>query len=533
MSGTAVRFQIAGKRPWLIWLGALVVVTGALRAVRGNMEQAHVTLIYLLLVLGASASGGRRIGLTVATVAIAAIDFFFQAPYDTILVHHQLDWLVLATFYLTALVATNLLARAKREAETATQLTIEARQLAQLGARTLRHGSPAAALQAIAALVVDRFNAGRCVIRGWREDAGLDATTYQAIPRTGRAFLIDPGALTRCAANGVGLVIDAAGRTTECGPSDLESLPNAAFEGARTIVLPLELEQRTVGVLALTDDAPLRLGNAERRFLTALAYYAAVALEWERLSTLSAHASAAAEASRMKELVLVSASHDLRTPLTTIKALAQSGPLAGSSNGRAIEEQVDRLTRLVEDVLEFSRLERADLPLEIGVNMAEDLVGAVVRQTRGIVGSGRLDVRLTLEPAALAGRFDFVGSLRILTNLIENAARFTPAGEVVTLSVEGNGDWLEFAVADRGPGVPVSEREAIFEPFYRPRSHPVDAGRVGLGLAIARRLAMAQQGTLELTSREGGGSVFTLRLPRAEVPEEVPAPSPEQAPSVA
>jgi len=160
---------------WVLWLGALVVVTAALRVVRGQMEQVHVTLIYLLLVLGASASGGRSIGLVVATFAIAAIDFFFQSPYDTIVVHENLDWLVLLTFYITAIVATSLLARARIEADRAYRGTIEARELAQLGAQTMRHGSPSEALQAIAALFRERLDAGRCVIRGWNAGSGLNA----------------------------------------------------------------------------------------------------------------------------------------------------------------------------------------------------------------------------------------------------------------------------------------------------------------------------------------------------------------------
>ena len=504
---------------WVLWLGALVVVTAALRVVRGQMEQVHVTLIYLLLVLGASASGGRSIGLVVATFAIAAIDFFFQSPYDTIVVHENLDWLVLLTFYITAIVATSLLARARIEADRAYRGTIEARELAQLGAQTMRHGSPSEALQAIAALFRERLDAGRCVIRGWNAGSGLNAVALDVSRSDAPSLMIDEALLARSGTTAMGWTIDGWGTAVTCDPDELASLPDNALSETHAIVLPLRLEQRTVGVLVIADAGPLRLGGAERRFLTALAYYAAVALEWQRLSASAARAAAAAEASRMKELVLVSASHDLRTPLTTIKALVEGGTLDGSATGRAIVEQVDRLTRLVSDVLELSRLDGTDAPLEIAVNTAEDLVGGVVRQTAGVLDGRRLDVGLTLEPAALAGRFDYVSSLRILTNLIENAVRYTAAGDSVQLRVTGDADWLAFTVSDHGPGVPAAEREAIFEPFYRAPSATVDAGRVGLGLAIARRLAAAQGGTLVYRAREGGGSAFTLRLPRTEVAE--------------
>lgn len=509
----------AGALKWVVWLGALVTVTAALRVERGQMEQVHVTLVYLLLVLGASANGGRSIGLTVATFAIAAIDFFFQSPYDTIVVHDNLDWLVLVSFYLTAIVATSLLARARREADEAYRRTIEARELAQLGAQTMRHGSPSAALHAIATLFLERLEAHRCVIRGWSEERGLDDTVLDAAPPGADAIMIDEALLARCGTTALGWLIDGWGMATACDPDRLAEVSNDALANVRTIVLPLCLEQRTVGVLVIADHAPLMLGSAERRFLTALAYYAAVALEWNRLSASAARASAAAEASRTNELVLVSASHDLRTPLTTIKALAQGSTLAGTATGLAIEEQVDRLTRLVSDVLELSRLERTDLPLDIAVNTAEDLVGGVVRQTKGVLDGRRLDVTLTLEPAALAGRFDYVASLRILANLIENAVHYTAPSGAVSLVVEREGDWVAFAVSDRGPGVAAAEREAIFEPFHRPASAPVDAGRVGLGLAIARRLAVAQGGSLIYAPRDGGGSVFILRVPRADLAE--------------
>ena len=231
-------------------------------------------------------------------------------------------------------------------------------------------------------------------------------------------------------------------------------------------------------------------------------------------------ARAAEAASRADEVaalggVLAAVSHDLRTPLTTITALAQAGVARGDANARAIEEEANRLARLVADLLDLSRLRGGALPVHAELNTAEDLVGAAVRQTAGLFTDRPLETSVDLTEPALVGRFDFVQSLRILTNLLGNAAHHTPAGSPVELSVRREGAQLAFLVADRGPGVALAERDRIFEPFYRPTGAPADGsgGRVGLGLAIARRLAELQGGTIDYAPRTGGGSVFTLRLP--------------------
>src|SRR2546422_327029 len=122
-----------------------------------------------------------------------------------------------------------------------------------------------------------------------------------------------------------------------------------------------------------------------------------------------------------------------------------------------------------------------------------------------------------LEPA-LVGRFDFVQTLRILTNLLANAAQHTPRESPIELSVHREGETLVFAVADRGPGIPLPERERIFEPFYRPAGAAADAGGAGLGLAIARRLAELQGGAIEYADRPGGGGIFLMRLPADSTP---------------
>jgi two-component system sensor histidine kinase KdpD len=246
-------------------------------------------------------------------------------------------------------------------------------------------------------------------------------------------------------------------------------------------------------------------------------YYAALGVERARLAAEAARAEALREADRLKDILIASVSHDLRTPITTIHGLARMDAERGDERAAVIAEQAGRLDRMVADLLDLSRLRTGTLPVQLEPNTAEDLVGALARQVSGVLHGRQLATTLDLEAPALVGRFDFVQSLRILTNLVENALRYAPGDTPVELAVRRHGNMLVFTVADRGPGVAAADQERIFEPFYRPAHAPPDAGRAGLGLSIARRLAENQGGRLRYEPRPGSGSVFTLELPALDI----------------
>ena len=237
-------------------------------------------------------------------------------------------------------------------------------------------------------------------------------------------------------------------------------------------------------------------------------------------------------------MLLASVSHDFRTPLTTVKALAeglaQGAPSDGADAVRSaaggISEQADRLLQLVENVLDLSRIRGGVLPMRAELNTAEDLVGAAVRHAQGVLAGRAIDYDIDWESPALTGHFDMSHALRALANLLENAAKYSPAGSPITIQVRREDGWLVIAVGDRGAGVAPEERERIFEEFYRPPGTSPDAGGTGLGLAIARRLAGAQSGTVTYAPRPGGGSFFALKLPADQV---AVATDPRDEPAVA
>jgi two-component system sensor histidine kinase KdpD len=521
------------QRAWRVWaffIAVLALATAGLYAARGQVQQVHVVLVYLLIILGGSAYGGRALGIVLAVLGFLSIDYFFQTPFGLLSVGSGLDWFVLVAFLITAGVAANLLARAQASADRERGRSEEVARLSRLGAELLGSGRAEDALSAIAEKVRDAVGAETVtvfrtrnadqdptleplVIRGQKEDgeAGGNHDSQEAVDAAKRGEAIAIGT-------------DGRRRPLPVGTRGQAVFAMAGGAPARALFIPLRVHDRVVGVLAATRSTQLRVDPASLRFLDALSYYTAIAVERVTLVAEAEHAEALRESDRVREALLASISHDLRTPLSTIKVLAQdlAGPHYRSdgvaTNAAIIEEQADRLSRLVTNLLDLTRLRTSAFPVNPEVNAAEDLIGAAARQVTGILGDHPLERRIDQTGPVLLGKFDFVQSQRILANLIENAVRFSPPGAPIILGVCREDDTLAFSVSDTGPGVPASERERIFEPFYRAPATVADVGGVGLGLYIGRALAEAQGGSLRYVSRRegGGGSTFVLRLPASE-----------------
>jgi two-component system sensor histidine kinase KdpD len=492
---------------WLTWVGLLLLTTLVLFFAREDIDLSYAVLTMILIVLGGSAAGGRWLGFTLAVSSFVLIDYYFQRPYNLFTVNKPLDAVVLLAFLATAGVATDLLARAQQEAEAARQRASEVESLSHLGAATLRHARPEDALDALAGLVRQTIGASACSIFRW------DGTSTLGVASRSVQSEAD--------APGLDLERQAARQAIESRAAVSVSIV--------ALALPLSAEERVIGALVVRGDPYLALDDARRRFLSALSYYAALGLERVRLYEEASHSEALREANRAKDQILASVSHDLRTPLTTIKVLAQGAESRGDPSATAIVEQADRLARMVRDLLELSRIRAGSSAVVPELNTAEDLVGAALRQAQGILDGRTVVPHIDLESPVLVGSFDFVHTLRIVGNLIDNAIRYSPPGGVVDLCVQREGAEIVLTVADRGGGVPQSEQERIFDAFYRPSGSTPDSGHAGLGLSIARMLAELQGGTLAYSIREGGGSRFTLRLPAADVDEPaIEAPTVEE-----
>jgi two-component system sensor histidine kinase KdpD len=264
-----------------------------------------------------------------------------------------------------------------------------------------------------------------------------------------------------------------------------------AFElPTRVLNIPLVARGSTVGKLVLSSDRPFLLSNDQRRVLSALSYYAALGVERARLASAEDEAEALRHADRLKDALLASVSHDLRTPLTTIKGIANEISHGGDPDrAQVIEEEADRLTSIVNDLLDLSKLAAGEMEVHLAVNTADDVIGAVLQRVEPAFPDRVIETTLAEPWTDLVGRFDFVHTMRILTNLLDNAAKYAPPGTPVQLRVWREGDEMRFAVEDEGAGIPAADRDRMFEPFVRGPSRAAGIAGTGLGLSIARRLA--------------------------------------------
>lgn len=508
------------RREWFAWFALLAVVTALLFTWRASVNEAHVTLAYLLIVQGGSARGGRPLGIALAGAAFLCFDLFFLPPFGTLTIQNPLNWLVLVAFFGTSILSAQLLYRAQAEAAQARDRAAEIDRLAALGAETLNVARAEDALTAIVAVIKSSLRLDACAV-------------YTADSKTRLVRLLtetDGGTPVHRASESDRLVdrVVAEGAcaaerrdgTSRLVASTASLVGEDHTESVRALLMPLQVRGVTVGVLRIAAANGLTLSASQARILDALAYYAALGVERVRLSAEAERAAVLAEAHRAKDAVLASVSHDLRTPLTTIKGLAHEIASSGDERADVIEEEADRLNRFVAQILDLSRITSGVAVTDVQPNEAEDLLGAAAQQVSGRLQGRELHVHVTAEGRLLFGRFDFAQTLRALVNLIENAAKYSPESEAIDLSARREGRWLAFDVSDRGPGVAADQRERIFEPFYR-RGGQADAGSTGLGLSIARGIAEAQGGTVSLRDRDGGGSVFSLRVPAIDIDDIV------------
>jgi two-component system sensor histidine kinase KdpD len=298
------------------------------------------------------------------------------------------------------------------------------------------------------------------------------------------------------------------------------TLPNAV-----ALFFPLTGSQGTQGVIAIrVPDAERLLDPDIRRLLEACANQLALALERDQLTIDAADARVQAEAEQLRSSLLSGVSHDLKTPLAAI-AGASSSLLEATSLDEitrrqlleTIGDEAARLHRLLENLLQMSKLEAGAAPPNFQWHVLEELVGSALHRTRTELARHKVTVHLPVDLPLL-----FVDGLlleQVFVNLLENAGRYTPEGTLVTIRAAVDSQHLRIAVADNGPGIPSGSEERVFEKFYR-ASPTSDGGRgSGLGLAICRAVIKSHNGNIQASNLPGGGVEFVIQLP---LPRNVP-----------
>ena len=512
------RLAVGGPRGALgyaVAVGGTALVTAPLLAVRGEVSETTVVLAYLLVVTAAAAAGGLGPGITAAGLGFLCFDVLFLQPYHHIIVADPQDYLSLGVYLLVAVVVSLLVASSERRRAQAERHERETRMLFDLSTSLVAHGSLTDTLDGVVRTVRSLFDLAGCAI---------------ALPA---------GDGIRLAAVDGQVPDDLDERFVEVRPAQpsvqIQGPARADLEPGQALTVPMRSGEHVVGALVVVAGGPgsSGFGEAERRVLATFANQAALAVEQGQQEEQRNRALALQETDRLRTALLNSVSHDLRTPLASIKASASSlldREVRWSDAERdeflaTINTEADRLTRLVHNLLYMSRIEAGALDPRLVESSLAEAVGPVVRRARA-ASRQRVDVDVPDElPPVLV---DQVRLDQVLTNLLDNARTYAAASPIQVVARRA-GDAVELRVVDHGPGIPGPERERVFDQFYRLKGGGRRPEGTGMGLAICRGIVQAHGGSLRVETTPGGGASFVLTLPVSQrpAPAEEPAPGEE------
>jgi two-component system sensor histidine kinase KdpD len=500
--------RLALFRGYAAALAAVSLVTVVIGAIQARTQVANISMLYLMAVLGAATLLGRGPAITASIASFLAFNWFFVEPIHTLSVGDPKEWLALVLFLITAAVTSQLAADQRDRAREATDRARDATLMFEV-ARVL--GEPD--IDAAVAAVTERLRQGLGVsgVIVELEDDGVprrtiagDATAVQGADIGSlAAWIPSPRSATGAGARWIRVMNPHGSGTSK--------------RDERVHAVPLQAGGRRIGALAIVRASP-RPRSADDRILTSVATQLAGAIDRSRLRQRATDAEILRRADELKNALLGAVSHDLRTPLASIVASAGSlrqtdvrwTDAERESFLSDIEHEARRLSRIVSNLLDLSRMESGTLHPERTWYDLAALIDDVVGRLRPLTQDHHVEVRVPedLPPVSL----DYVEIDQVLSNLIENAARHTRPGTsiVVSASVEGGEAIVE--VSDDGPGVPKDALDRVFEPFFRGPSGGTPRG-TGLGLAVARGLVEAHGGHISVRNRPEGGAVFRFTLP--------------------
>jgi two-component system sensor histidine kinase KdpD len=465
---------------FVLALAGLPLLTSLLLAVDGDVSLSTDILAFLLLVVAVALVGGLLPAVLAAVGAFLLLNYFFTPPVRMFTVAERENLLALFVFLVVAVSLSTVVDVAARRTREASQARAEAATLFTLAGSVLRGSRSVPAL-----------------LEHVRETFALKSVTLlERRPET-------PGRPDLERTSEAWSVVASVGSPICRTPGDGDA--EVHVDESSTLVL---------------SGHPL--AAQDRRVLEAFAAQATVALRQERLEEAAATAGSLAEVDRLRTALLSAVSHDLRTPLASAKAavgtLRMSDlPLSEDDQGELLataEESLDRLSGLVENLLDMSRLQAGALALAIQPIDVADIISAAVTSL-GPAGAGVV-IRVPEETPEVQA--DPALLERAVANLVQNAVRHSPPGASPQITASAYGTAVEIRVIDCGPGVPETDWDQIFRPFQRLGDRDNTSG-VGLGLALSRGLVEAMSGTLAPEATPGGGLTMTISLPAAAQPD--------------
>ncbi len=482
----------------VVTLASLGALLALLLPFRAHLSTTIPALVFVLPVLVGTVVGGLLPGIVGALGGFLVYDLFFLPPYNTLTVRSPQNWIALAVYAVVVLVVSQVVAQLRRAREEAVRQTQESERLYELSQALIGDLSLSQLLTHMVSTVQSVF---------------APRWTALVLPEGESGDLGAGAALGVAASAGQPLTaVDVASVTSGGQTRSLGLLDDA---GPRRVSVALVVSHRPVGMLVLQD---VQLVERERSLLGTFANQAALAVDRAQLSEQALRARLLEEIDRWRRALMGAASHDLRTPLSSIKTAvsnlrqvdARLSPEDRAELLELIELQSDRLARLVTNLLDMTRLEAGALELRPTTIGFTDLVDEAVALLGGILPPGRVAVD-TQEGLPLL-HLDHVLMSQVLANVLENAERLSPGGSVIRVTARrasGNAARVEIGVADDGPGIAPKDRERVFEMF----SQNGGGGRAGLGLAIAKAFVEAHGGLIWIDPEVEGGARGRLHGP--------------------
>jgi len=458
-------------------VGAVTFV--AFKVVKVNSTT--VALLLLLAVLAIAARWGLLESLIASFAGMLCFNFFFLPPIGKWTIADPQNWVALLAFVVTAVVASQLSARAKRRAAEATSRQHEMERLYALSRSLMLMDAQSPFAEQIARQIAGVF--------GFKNVLFYDADTDE-IHRAGPGkALVNEDLLRESAVRGAML----------------------ADTGANITVLPVTIGGRSVGSVALPSSP------ASGTALHAIAQLTAIALERALGQEATSRADAVRQSEELKSVMLDALAHEFKTPLTSIKA-AVTSLLNEDSTGpphrellEIVDEESDRLTSLVTEAIQMARIEAGQMELRKAPQSIADLIRETLSKLAGSLESRPIEVLVSGDLPPVVADPELLRT--VIRQLVDNAAKYSPPGSPISIHAEQEGDSIVVRVADHGPGLAEADRKRVFEKFYRGRDARERMPGTGMGLAIAREIIRAHNGDMRVESRLGRGSEFLFSLP--------------------
>ena len=470
------------------------------------LDLANIAMLFLLVVLLVAVRFGRGPSVLATCVSVAGFDFFFVPPRYDFAVSDVQYLITFGVMLAVGLITGQLTAGLRFQAQVARKREARAQSLYEFARELSGALQNEQVLESTRATIARAFGARAVLLL---PDADDRIVVHDAAPELAG---LDAG------------VAQWAFEHASPAGHGTHTLP-----GSPLFYLPLRAPMRTRGVLAIAPDGGRWLPLPEQRQqLDTYAALAAIALERVHYIEVAQAALVNMESERLRNSLLAALSHDLRTPLTALVGLSESlvradPPLAPAEHDTAValHEEARRLGTMVANLLDMARIESGAVRLNQQWQALEETVGSALRPLRQALGTRVIRTRIPADLPLL--RFDAVLLERVLSNLLENAAKYTPPASTITIAARVREDWVDVTVDDDGPGLPPGREEALFEKFARGQQESALPG-VGLGLAICRAIVEAHGGRIAAGRSAEGGAAITFSLPRG-APPAVPEPN--------